>query len=1040
MELPAERVARLDANLLLRLPDRSLRPGETVGVALEMAANFSLDEVIVRAKLKKGVRILSVHPRVPEAWRVELQHSHGSKHCIATIICTRSQAPRGWSSSPGADSLEVARLEVEMEGFVGEAVTRRITWQVEYGDRRDPLDRDRVLTELMVAQRDIRGLVPLVMEQEVLNTAILTGRLVMVPIKAVTVDGSGSVTDVTDFVKCRSEDSNIVKVSEGCDYVYMDGKETGGRRGIWVDLSYEWLSAKLHLTACVPKLPLQVQLSDSQLSQVKGWRVPVPSEKSPAEGEEDEDEAGERKGRGCPLQYQRAALRVLTQFVAGASGEGAVCAAGAGWHVDVTEMAGPWVRVADPSVAGVQEGRTLVGLKPGLTTVQVLSPVSDSILGQQSVTIADDKVTITNMDVQLVTGIRLSLRRNRRHPQVIIATATAQEALHLPKQEGVLSLWLQYSDGTSAPLQLYRPQDYSLSVTSLDERVVSVHRGKAAAQPAAAVVVAEGGGSGQLLRVKMAAPAACHKSKRKNGPVLVSAEATFEVLSEREEGDEGRRAEEEHKWSYPDWEHYDTRLSEREEGAMQAESTTRRVHGQGQGGSWAPGGSVLVALDPRLGDLPSEPEPSTTLDPLPGFGGEEFSLTFKGVTDLEIGMYALLGVFCLAILVFFINCVTFVLKYRHKELPAADPGRPPPWVWSGEGPGSPGRGRVVNLGPGRRAYGASGQGRCGLQGDGRTSPVNPQGFADGVSPADLQGSADGVSLPDLQGSTDGVSLADLQGFTDGVFLPNPQGFADGVSFPIAQGFADGVPLANSQGLADGFPLANTQGFVGRVSLPHQQGFSDGSSLTNTQGLKGGVYQPQGGVSRPGPRGQHERVSFQRKRAVQGRAHAGSRADMRTRGSPLRETGRPEGGARAAPQGVGAADDARGGGGAANAASFRGSASRAGAPREAADLRAGGCAPGAGAQGFVDGYCTIKGVSRKQGQDFRSGTLEDFRPRRAQLSTFMAAAAGKVTEPPLPATQSIIVADEEDIKWVCQDMGLQDPDELRSYMERIREGS
>ncbi|XP_041029841.1 transmembrane protein 132E-like [Carcharodon carcharias] len=1101
-ELPAEREARLDANLLLRLPDRSLRPGETVGVALEMAANFSLDEVIVRAKLKKGVRILSVLPRVPEAWRVELQHSHGSKHRIATITCSRSQAPRGWSDSPGVDSLEIAWLELEVEGFVGEAVTRRIAWQVEYGDRTDTPDSDRIVTELMVAQREVRGLVPLVMEQEVLNTAILTGRLVTVPIRAVTVDGSGSVTDVTEFVECTSKDSNIVKVSKGCDYIYMDGKETGGRQGIWVDLSYERLHAKLHLTICVPKLPLQVQLSDSQLSQVKGWRVPVRSEKSPAEGKE--DEAGEKKGRGCPLQYQHAALKILTQFVAGASGEGMVCAPGAGWQVDVTEMAGPLVRVVDPSVARVSEGRALVGLKPGVTTVQVLSPVSDSILGQRSVTIVDDKVTITNMDVQLVTGIRLSLRRSRRHPQVIIATATAQGSLHVPKQEGVLSLWLQYSDGTWAPLQLYHPRDYSLTVTSLDEGVVSVHGGQ--------LVVAEGGGSGQLLRVKMAVPAACHKSKRKNGPVLVSAEATVEVRSERGEVDEDRPAEAGRKWSYPDWERHHTQLSEREEGAMQAESTTRRVHRQGQGGSWPPGGSVLVALDPGLRDLPTEPETPTTLDPLPGFGGEEFSLTFKGVTDLEIGMYALLGVFCLAILVFFINCVTFVLKYRHKELPPAESGRPPPWVWSGEGPVR-GRDRVVSLGPGRRADGASGQGHGGLQGDGWTSPVSPQGFAggvsladpqgfadgvflskqqesadsvaladpqgsadgvsladtqgsaDGVSPADTQGSADRVSLPDLQGSTDGVSLANLQGFADGVFLPNPQGFddgvtlpvaqgfadgvtlpiaqgfADGVTLPIAQGFADGVPLANSQGLADGVSLANTQGFIGRVSLPHQQGFSDGVSLTHTRGLTGGVYDPKGGVSRAGPRGQHERGSFQKQRATQRLAHAGDRAAMRTRGSPLREAGRPEGGARAAPQGVGAAaDDARGGGGAADAACWRGSASRAAAPRETADLRGGGWAPGAGAQGFVDGYCTIKGVSRKQGQDFRPGTLEDFRRRRAQLSTFMAAAAGKATEPPLPATQSIIVADEEDIKWVCQDMGLQDPDELRSYMERIREGS
>jgi transmembrane protein 132 len=37
-------------------------------------------------------------------------------------------------------------------------------------------------------------------------------------------------------------------------------------------------------------------------------------------------------------------------------------------------------------------------------------------------------------------------------------------------------------------------------------------------------------------------------------------------------------------------------------------------------------------------------------------------------------------------------------------------------------------------------------------------------------------------------------------------------------------------------------------------------------------------------------------------------------------------------------------------------------------------------------------------------------------------------------------QSILVAGEEDIRWVCEDMGLKDPEELRNYMERIRGSS
>lgn len=50
-------------------------------------------------------------------------------------------------------------------------------------------------------------------ETEILNTAVLTGRTVAMPIKVVTVAMDGAVTDVTESVGCRSTDDNVVKVS-----------------------------------------------------------------------------------------------------------------------------------------------------------------------------------------------------------------------------------------------------------------------------------------------------------------------------------------------------------------------------------------------------------------------------------------------------------------------------------------------------------------------------------------------------------------------------------------------------------------------------------------------------------------------------------------------------------------------------------------------------------------------------------------------------------------------------------------------------------
>ena len=65
-----------------------------------------------------------------------------------------------------------------------------------------------------------------------------------------------------------------------------------------------------------------------------------------------------------------------------------------------------------------------------------------------------------------------------------------------------------------------------------------------------------------------------------------------------------------------------------------------------------------------------------------------------------------------------------------------------------------------------------------------------------------------------------------------------------------------------------------------------------------------------------------------------------------------------------------------------------------------------------------------------------------RRKRVEFVTFAPVPPAQLPEEPVgaPAVQSILVAGEEDIRWVCEDMGLKDPEELRSYMERIRGSS
>ncbi|CAB1319286.1 unnamed protein product [Coregonus sp. 'balchen'] len=149
-----------------------------------------------------------------------------------------------------------------------------------------------------------------------------------------------------------------------------------------VNFTYLYLSTQLELTVWVPRLPLQMD---------------VPTRDS----EDDEDD--ERKGKGCTLQYQYALVRVLTHFVAEPATPGGelVYMLGVDWQADITDMVLDYLKVEDPRIARLLEGRVLMGRDLGITTIQVLSPLSDSILAEKTVTVLDDKVTITDLGVQL---------------------------------------------------------------------------------------------------------------------------------------------------------------------------------------------------------------------------------------------------------------------------------------------------------------------------------------------------------------------------------------------------------------------------------------------------------------------------------------------------------------------------------------------------------------------------------------------------------------------------------------------------------------
>ncbi|XP_075290986.1 transmembrane protein 132B isoform X2 [Opisthocomus hoazin] len=610
---------RLDENVVIRLPLNPVREGDVVTFHVSLADDSLADQFVLRIRTAPGVKITDIRVIDADQWGV--QEETDSARTTATLTCVHND-PNA-ENRANMSSYEILQMDFEIDNTSSLAGAQQITWQVEYP--RDDSVSELVVSEIFVSRTMFVGIVPLAMDTEVLNTAILTGKTVSVPVKVVAVEEDGSVVDVSDSTECKSADEDVVKVSDRCDSIFVNGKEMKSKVDTIVNFTYQHFTTQLEVTVWVPRLPLQIEISDTELSQIKGWRIPVTTNKRPTRDSEDEED-DEKKGRGCTLQYQHA---------------------------------------------------------------MVLSPLSDSILAEKTVIVLDDRVTITDLGVQLVSGLSLSLQISKGNKRALVSTTSAYDILHTPKQEAIVSAWILFSDGSVTPLDIYDSKDFSITITSLDEMVVSAHQSLQSKWPG---VVAEGDGQGPLIKIEMVISEPCQKTKRKS--ILAVGKASVKVKFGQKDSDQ--------KGSINDIDDVDRDFKSHASNSIEKPAEQERTAQE-----WSKNHEDMSSLEDNAnksttfvspidqesledGQLQNNPTAFTGFPAQVEIPGEnspsDLTLTSRGLTDLEIGMYALLCVFCLAILVFLINCVAFAWKYRHKRFAVSEQGNIPhshDWVWLG---------------------------------------------------------------------------------------------------------------------------------------------------------------------------------------------------------------------------------------------------------------------------------------------------------------------------------------------------------------------
>ena len=65
------------------------------------------------------------------------------------------------------------------------------------------------------------------------------------------------------------------------------------------------------------------------------------------------------------------------------------------------------LRVSDPRIATLIQGKIVQGRSIGRTEVQVLSPITGRVIGAKEVRVGNDRVAISQLSVKVVSGLQL---------------------------------------------------------------------------------------------------------------------------------------------------------------------------------------------------------------------------------------------------------------------------------------------------------------------------------------------------------------------------------------------------------------------------------------------------------------------------------------------------------------------------------------------------------------------------------------------------------------------------------------------------------
>ncbi|MCP9259328.1 Transmembrane protein [Dirofilaria immitis] len=442
----------------------------------------------IRIWLNNYLKLLSVTSIDPKLWTIQVETpTYPDTHL--TLTCLHH------SSSSLNTNLErfnghIMMMLIKVKDLLGVKSEKQLNainsdlvnvhWEVQYfvsenATYMDKMTTKRVTTQFRIFSDYVYALLPMIKGENLVNTAVLSGKQAAISMRIFSVMEGGNLNDVTSSSYCLSAESRVLKASPTCNSIYVDGSELRGMSKVKVHVHFEALTTSIEITVWYPQLPITVWLSDPVLNAIKDWQIAVwkwlPSKRK-----------REARQYGCINKFQQAEVRILASYYVGdkETGERIYLSGDQDILLDVTSLTINHVHSSNIGIAVViprQDRIFVVAHRPGSARIMVRSNTPNIDYGSAPIMVTEDAVSIRRLAVEGVVDISLDIERIPRRIHEYVVSTFVQNTLTYKYQHATLICRLYFSDEQMLELTDIPSEQYILRGWSSDEQAIALNHG-----------------------------------------------------------------------------------------------------------------------------------------------------------------------------------------------------------------------------------------------------------------------------------------------------------------------------------------------------------------------------------------------------------------------------------------------------------------------------------------------------------------------------------------------------------------------------------